>query len=54
MLLQDFTDIQKEFIINEVYPSLKQALLNVSSGHAFFILKKKSRFIWFYYTWFNE
>ena len=29
-LLKDFSDIQKEFIINEVYPSLKQALLNVS------------------------
>jgi hypothetical protein len=27
-LLKDFSDIQKEFIINEVYPSLKQALLN--------------------------
>lgn len=27
-LLKDFNDIQKEFIVNEVYPSLKQALLN--------------------------
>lgn len=27
-LLKDFSEIQKEFIINEVYPSLKQALLN--------------------------
>ena len=30
-LLKDFNEIQKEFIINEVYPSLKQALLNVSN-----------------------
>lgn len=30
-LLKDFSEIQKEFIINEVYPSLKQALLNVSN-----------------------
>ena len=30
-LLKDFSDIQKEFIITEVYPSLKQALLNVSN-----------------------
>jgi len=29
-LLKDFNDIQKEFIVKEVYPSLKQALLNVS------------------------
>lgn len=27
-LLKDFTDLQKEFIINEVYPSLKQALMH--------------------------
>lgn len=30
-LLSEFTDLQKEFIIKELYPSLKQALMHVSN-----------------------
>jgi hypothetical protein len=29
-LLTEFTDLQKEYIIKELYPSLKQALMHVS------------------------
>lgn len=37
-MLQDLTDIQKEYVIKELYPTLKQSIMHVSSIVNFYFL----------------
>ena len=49
-ILSEFTDLQKEFIINEIYPSLKQALMHVSKQQTKLSIHLLTGYIFIPYT----